>query len=181
MVGGTPRALVALVFGASLLIGAQDALAKGDYGPQKKLKREKGPFDTSAAINTTNKPMPAQNYVDVIYAHSGNPMDPDSNWADGGFYLDTSGSGQTIHASGSSKHHVSAPLVGYGSTTVYWIYEIQGLMVGDSTPYKVYVAVKQQYAPGSDARLFISLGKNDPTDMSSFEPAGYAIRGTKEP
>src|SRR5438045_3338623 len=86
MVKKTAGAIVLLALGLIVLVGAaQMALAKGDYGPQKKIKREKGRFDTSATINTTNEPMPPQSYVDVIYAHSDDP-----NWADGGFYLDTS-------------------------------------------------------------------------------------------
>jgi hypothetical protein len=146
---------------------------------QERAEKVQGELLTTAGvkIDTTKKPMPRDETVVVITVHENDP-----NWTDGGFYLDKTGGGYTTHIDGSRKHHVHAPLKGYGTTVSgkSWIYEVDGLKVGGK---KVYAAISSEYSGNhlELRRVFISLGVDDPTDAGSFLSAGWALAGKREP
>lgn len=152
---------------------------KGGYGkPSAKPKQVEGDKPAKdLKIDTSKKPMPADDTVVVIFAHSGD----DFNWADGGFSLSKAGGGRTIHMDGNRTLHVDAPLVGYGTTETgnTWIYEIQGLKVEGR---KVFVGIYAKYSDDEAAPVWISTGKDAPTEFyQSFKPAGVAAAGKKMP
>jgi len=152
---------------------------KGGYGPLAKTaetKRTEGErLVTGVRIDTSKKPMPKDDLVVVITAHS---EGGDPNHADGSFSLAKAGGGQTIHISGSRTHNVDAKLLGYGTTASgkTWVYEIDGLKVNGK---KVFVAISAEYAGLEMRPVFISLGEDAPTNAGSFSPAGWAIAGKK--
>jgi hypothetical protein len=171
--------VVAVVCGLQFS-AAQQPYKKSAYGRAVSPKIKGEQPSRAIKIDTTKKPMPKDDLAVVITAHSGDPSDPDVNWADGSFSLTKAGDGQTIHVSGSLIHHVVAPLAGYGTTEtgLTWIYEIKGLKVGGK---KVFVAISSQYSGDELRRVFISLGDDAPTDFASFAPSGYAVAGKPDP
>jgi len=174
--GGCFALIIAAV---SVVAVLEAAAAEGPaYGPQTKGRRVAGEKLTAAVkIDTSKKPMPNNDTVLAIVAHS---QEGDPNWADGGFSLAKAGDGQTVHVSGSHQHHVDAKLVGYGTTETgkTWIYEVKDLQVGGK---KVFVAVSAEYSGDELRPVFISLGEDAPMDASSFRTAGWAVAGKKQP
>jgi len=175
--------MTALLLGVGIQFAVADQAEKGGYGggPGKaEEKKVEGKFATGDQIDKTKKPMPSNNMVLAIVAHS---AEGDPNPADGGFSLTKAGGGRTIHVSGNRVHHVDAPLAGYGTAETasfgrIWVYEVQGLTVGG---YKVYAGISGEYTGNEMRPLWISLGKTDPVDGSSFGTAGWAVAGRKEP
>ncbi len=147
----------------------------GAYGKKGEVKAKAVRIESTATIDTTKKPDPDKDYVDVIVTHSqGDPL-----WADGGFFLEQTGKGYTIHRGGDGEPNVAAALEGYGSTQDTWVYEIKDLKIQTK---KVYAAL---WKHGPDEQtpwpVYISLGVDDPTTLSSFGAVGEATRGKKQP
>lgn len=176
---GSILGLVVLSLG--LLIGSQYGLGRladsSGYGKKRDYKEVYKKKDLRlgrSEMIKKEKPAPDDEYVDAIVAHT---ADGDVNPADGGFYIDKTGAGNTVHA-GQPLPRVSTTLEGYGTVDDYGIYEVKNVMVGGR---KVYVALstKDNVPYPNIYLIYISTGVNDPTDTSSFGTAGWATHGKK--
>ena len=154
----------------------QESKKEGYGGRTEKAKIVTSKTRTYAgAIDTTMKPNPSKDYVDVL-------VPDESGFTEAGFCLPKMGDGQNIARGADSSggiHHVCAALVGYGSTADLWIYEVKDFLLGGKKVYHGFY--KTGPDPVTAYAVIVSTGVDDPSDLSSFHLFGYATRGEKEP